>query len=69
MLSNTTKKLLKEAGIDIDKDDLTPEEKDKINILDLMKQNQKDKEEWNKKPYVPDDGTEDKDFADLDMKA
>ena len=26
MLSNTTKKLLKEAGIDIDKADLTPEE-------------------------------------------
>lgn len=69
MLSNTTKKLLKEAGIDIDKDDLTPEEKDKINSLDLMKQNQKDREEWDKKPYVPDDGTEDNDLEDLDAKA
>ena len=65
MLSETTKKLLKEAaGIDIDKDEF-----DKLNVLDLMKQNQKDKEEWDEKPYVPDDGTEDNDFADLDAKA
>lgn len=65
MLSKTTKKLLKEAtGIDIDK-----EKFDNMNAVDLMHDLKKDKEEWDKKPYEPDDGTEDKDLADFDMKA